>query len=116
VAPGYEFANVDENGEFSFGVVRCPGLNNIYSLDKGDGHDHDHEGIDPSNNSEGDHFTATCGLWTGNTSFISNCIFSTEQLLILNNHQAITVYSEDVKYNQLWRRHSPRAPPISSVI
>ena len=116
VAPGYEFANVDENGEFSFGVVWCPGLNNIYSLDQGDGHDHEHDNDDPSDNTEGDHFTATCGLWTGNTSFLSNHVFIAEQLLILNAVKSRTAHTENLKFVIFHRSHPPRAPPTSHLI
>ncbi len=120
VAPGYEFANVDENGEFSFGVVWCPGLNNIYALDQVEDHEHEHDHENNKNdhpeNSEGDHFTATCGLWTGNASFISNYIFTSEQLLIVNAGNTATAYTENIKSVTYLKNHPPRAPPGPHLI
>jgi hypothetical protein len=114
VAPGYEFANVDENGDFRFGIIWCPGLNNIYALDiDDDGHDHDHD--QPTNKSSGDHFTATCGLWTGNTNFVYNQIDINAGLLIL---QLIRLKNSDfitTPFSCIRRNHPPRAPPVFHI-
>ncbi|NNE38579.1 MAG: hypothetical protein HKN08_09780 [Gammaproteobacteria bacterium] len=120
VAPGYEFANVDENGEFSFGVVWCPGLNNIYALDQDDGHDHDHDHHQDDNSqsddTEGDHFTATCGLWTGNASFISNHFYSVDQLFILKSEVSKVAYENIFSQVVSRKGHPVRAPPSSIFI
>jgi len=113
VAPGYEFANVDENGEFSFGVVWCPGLNNIYALDTDDGHDHDHDqnNNSQSDNPDGDHFTATCSLWTGNASFISNHFYSVDELFVLKVDVTRESYDNLFSQSVIRKRHPVRAPP-----
>ena len=116
VAPGYEFANVDENGEFSFGIVWCPGLNNIYALDTDDGHDHDHDQPAKQPSGEGDHFTATCGLWTGNTSFVYNQVDTGSWLLILQSIRNDFIHDITTPVTYVSRNHPPRAPPASHII
>lgn len=110
VATGYEFANVNENGEFSFGVVWCPGLNNIYTLDTDDGHDHGHDQL-PEDSST-DHFTATCDLWTGNASFVYNQININAGLLILRPKWHDSIYVNSTPLTFLYRNHPTRAPPF----
>lgn len=109
VAPGYEFANINKNGRFSLGVVWCPGLNNIYSLDEDHG-DHDHE--QPADKTDGDHFTATCGLWSGNTSFVNNTIPFNQTLLMLHKGYVPAEYNPLAAIVTNHRIHPPRAPPL----
>ena len=112
VAAGYEFANVDENGEFSFGIVWCPGLNNIYALDTEDDHDHDHDHDQLPEDSSSEHFTATCDLWTGNTSFVNNQLNISAGLLILQPKWHTSVYVNVIPLTFFNRNHPTRAPPF----
>ena len=113
VAAGYEFANVDENGEFSFGIVWCPGLNNIYALDTDDNHDHDHDKV-PEDSST-DHFTATCDLWTGNTSFVNSQVNIHAGLFIPRQLWDVFIYDNGIPSTFINRNHPARTPPFIHI-
>lgn len=71
VAPGYEIANTDHHGGLSLGIVWCPGLNGIRIATQGEpGEYHGHP--QQQDAGTGEHFTAACGLWTGNPNFVDN--------------------------------------------
>ena len=120
IAPGFM---LDTSGDepFEINITLCEGLNGVNAIEGMEHMHHDHHGMhdggdDQNHDHEPDHFTATCGLWSGSSTFIEIVALDNDYLLQGNGHEHVLQYFTPYIKTNYRQKHQPRAPPVIRTV
>lgn len=118
IAPGYMVDTESPDG-FGWNIILCNGLNAVNAIDGMEQMHAEHaQHMAPHGDSnsthdehEEDHFSATCGLWSGSTTFIKDAEFDTSYLLSFRSENFGFNYTSQLPLQSIYNNRLARAPP-----